>query len=207
MTTNIINQKQKFFDRWAPNYDIIFTTIFYQSLHKRLLEYVEFPENPYILDLGCGTGRLLHRFANQFPNLKGIGLDLSPEMLRQARLRNQHRERVIYKQGNAESMPFATAQFDAVFNTISFLHYPNPQQVFMEVSRVLRAGGRFHLVDYQGREKNGINFIPFSPNGIRFYTPSQREEFGRIAGLECMGHYYLLGSVILSIFVKKGDGE
>ncbi len=202
MTSNIFNQKQNFFDRWAPNYDIIFTTIFYQSLHKRLLDYVELPENPYILDLGCGTGRLLHRFANEFPNLKGIGLDLSAEMLRQARLRNQHRERVIYKQGNAESMPFAEGQFDGVFNTISFLHYPNPQEVFMEVSRVLRVGGRFHLVDYKGRDENGINFIPFSPNGIRFYPPSRREEFGRVAGLRCVGHYYLLGWVMLSVFVK-----
>ncbi len=202
MTTDIFNRKQKFFDRWAPNYDWLFTTIFYQAVHKRLLEYVELPEEPYVLDLGCGTGRLLHRLAKEFPTLKGIGLDLSPEMLRQARQRNQYRERIIYKQGNAESLPFAEGQFDAVFNTISFLHYPNPQQVVLEVSRVLRPGGRFHLVDYTVRKEKDFRSVPFSPNGIRFYSPKQREKFGREAGLTCVGHYYLLGPVMLTIWQK-----
>jgi hypothetical protein len=129
MTSNVFHNKQKFFDRWAPNYDCLFTTIFYQAVHKRMLEYVELPRSTHVLDLGCGTGRLLHRLATQFPTLQGTGLDLSTEMLRQAQQRNQHGTRLTYRQGNAESMPFAEGEFDAVFNTISFLHYPNPQQV------------------------------------------------------------------------------
>jgi ubiquinone/menaquinone biosynthesis C-methylase UbiE len=104
---------------------------------------LNYPDQPNILDLGCGTGRLLHRLATQFPTLQGTGLDLSTEMLRQAQQRNQHGTRLTYRQGNAESMPFAEGEFDAVFNTISFLHYPNPQQVVLEVNRVLRPGGRF----------------------------------------------------------------
>lgn len=202
MTTDIFNNKQKFFDRWAPNYDWLFTTIFYQAVHKRLLDYVELPENPNVLDLGCGTGRLLHRLATQLPTLQGTGLDLSSEMLRQARQRNQHRTRLIYTQGNAEAMPFAEGQFDAVFNTISFLHYPNPQQVFLEVSRVLSPGGRFYLVDYKGKNGNRASVFPVSPNGIRFYSPQQREQFGQVAGLECIGHHHLLGPVLLSIFQR-----
>ena len=202
MTSDIFNRKQKFFDRWAPNYDWIFTTIFYQAIHKRLLDYVEFPHEPNVLDMGCGTGRLLHRLASQFPTLKGIGLDLSSEMLRQARQRNQYRERLIYKQGNVESLPFAEGQFDAVFSTISFLHYPHPQQVFLEVSRVLRPGGCFYLVDYKAMKETGTSSVPFSPNGIRFYSQKQREQFGTVAGLECVGHYYLLGLVMLTIFAK-----
>ena len=38
-------RKQNFFDRWAPNYDIIVTTPFYQAVHKRMLEYTDFPED------------------------------------------------------------------------------------------------------------------------------------------------------------------
>jgi ubiquinone/menaquinone biosynthesis C-methylase UbiE len=203
MTSNVFHNKQKFFDRWAPNYDCLFTTIFYQAVHKRMLEYVDLPHQAHVLDLGCGTGRLLHRLATQFPTLQGTGLDLSTEMLRQAQQRNQHGTRLTYRQGNAESMPFAEGEFDAVFNTISFLHYPNPQQVVLEVNRVLRAGGRFYLADNTVREEIGDRLFGFSPGGIRCYSPHRREQLGTTAGFECLGHHYLLGSVLLTIFRKS----
>ncbi|MEQ8757177.1 MAG: class I SAM-dependent methyltransferase [Coleofasciculus sp. G1-WW12-02] len=202
----VYRNKQKIFDLWAPNYDLLFTTVFYQAVHQRLLEYVELPENPNVLDLGCGTGRLLHRLATQFPTLKGTGLDLSSQMLRQARQSNQHRPRLIFKQGNAESLPFTEGQFDAVFNTISFLHYPQPQQVLFEVNRVLGEGGRFYLVDYIGRKKTVSFSIPLFTNNLRFYSREQREQFGTVAGMECLGHHFLLGPVMLTIFRRIGSG-
>lgn len=202
MTSDVFHNKQKFFDRWAPHYDCLFTTIFYQAVHQRMLEYVNLPHQPHILDLGCGTGRLLHRLATQFATLQGTGLDLSTQMLRQAQQRNQHGNRLTYRQGNAESMPFAEGEFDAVFNTISFLHYPNPQQVVSEVHRVLHPGGRFYLADNTVREEIGDRLFGFSPGGIRCYSPPRREQLGAAAGFECLGHYYLLGPVLLTIFSK-----
>jgi ubiquinone/menaquinone biosynthesis C-methylase UbiE len=202
MNRDIFSNKEKFFDLWAPNYDFLFTTVFYQSVHKRLLEYVELPEQLNVLDLGCGTGRLLNRLATQLPTLRGTGLDLSAKMLHQAQQGNRHKERLVYKQGNAESLPFLESQFDAVFNTLSFLHYPNPQQVFQEVNRVLCPSGKFYLVDFTVREWKGANSLPLSPGGIHFYSTQQREQFGLVAPLKCLGHYYLLGSVVLSIFSK-----
>lgn len=202
MTHNVLSSKEKLFDLWAPNYDLLLTTVFYQAVHKRLLNYVELPDYPNVLDLGCGTGRLLNRLATEFPTLRGTGLDLSTEMLRQARQRNQDRVRLIYKQGNAESLPFANGQFNAVFNTISFLHYPNPQKVFSEVSRVLSLNSRFYLVDITGREWMSTNLLSFSPGGIRLYSPQQRQQLGLEAGLECLGHHYLLGSILLTVFKK-----
>jgi ubiquinone/menaquinone biosynthesis C-methylase UbiE len=201
--TNIYKTKERFFDRWAPNYDILFTTIFYQAIHKRLLEYVEFPDSPNVLDLGCGTGRLLNRLATRFPTLKGTGLDLSQEMLFQARQTNQYRDRLIFVRGNAESLPFAEGQFDAVFNTISFLHYPNPQQVFSEISRVLSPQGRFYLVDYVRQDFDPLGYFRFFAGGLRFYSRQQREQFGANVGLECIAHYHLLGPVLLTIFSKN----
>jgi ubiquinone/menaquinone biosynthesis C-methylase UbiE len=200
MSEQIYKQKEKIFDRWAPNYDFLFTTIFYQALHKRLLEYLELPETANVLDLGCGTGRLLNRLAAKFPHLKGTGLDLSSIMLRQARQTNQHHDRLIFIRGNAEALPFAENQFDAVFNSISFLHYPNPQQVVSEVSRVLNKEGRYHLIDYLGGDIFSPKLKSFVP--ISFYSFEQREELGRNAGLECLGHHYLLGSIALTIFRK-----
>ena len=205
MKPNAINSKQKLFDRWAPNYDWVFTSVFYQAIHQRLLECVDLPDKPNVLDIGCGTGRLLTRLATEFPNLQGTGLDFSAEMIRQARRRQPDsvRPRLIYLQGNAESLPFADGQFDAVFNTISFLHYPNPEQVFSEVSRVLAPGGRFYLADFAFRWSTTPQSLKISPGGIRFYSPQVREQLGVRSGLGSAGHYNLIGPVLLSIFTKK----
>jgi ubiquinone/menaquinone biosynthesis C-methylase UbiE len=200
MTNNFLKNKEKLFDRWAPNYDFLLTTVFYQAVHKRLLEYVELPEQPNVLDLGCGTGRLLNRLAAQFRDLQGTGLDLSRQMLRQARQRNQHHPRLIFVQGNAESLPFTDNQFDAVFNTISFLHYPNPEGVFAEVSRVLRPQGKFYLVDWA---VNRAMVFSISQANVRFYNAQQREQLGASFCLKCLGNYYLLGGVLLTIFTKE----
>ncbi|MGF1479173.1 MAG: class I SAM-dependent methyltransferase [Cyanophyceae cyanobacterium] len=196
-----MQDKEQFFDRWAPHYDALLTTVVYQAIHKRLLAEVELPQQPCVLDLGCGTGRLLKRLVAQFPTLRGTGLDLSAAMLRQAR-RDRH-PHLIFIQGNAESLPFAEGQFDAVFNTMSFLHYPHPEQVLAEVSRVLRPGGCFYLAD--ATFKIPIAYIPFSPGGLRLHTPQQREQLGKTVGLELVKHADLLGPVMLTIFTRSRE--
>ncbi|WP_250121415.1 class I SAM-dependent methyltransferase [Chroococcidiopsis sp. CCMEE 29] len=202
MTNNLSSQKQQLFDRWAPNYDWIFPSVVYQAIHKRLLEYVKLPNQSNILDLGCGTGRLLDRLAVKFPHLRATGLDFSAEMLRQARCHNRHHPRLIYVQGNAEALPFADGQFDAVFNTLSFLHYSKPEEVFSEVRRVLYPGGHFYLVDPTVRRQAESQYIAVSPGGIRLYSPEAREQLGRNVELCCLGHHYLLGPILLTIFAK-----
>ncbi|MBD2294393.1 class I SAM-dependent methyltransferase [Anabaena sphaerica FACHB-251] len=196
-----INNKKQIFDRWASSYDWTFPSFIYQAIHKRLISKIELPANANVLDLGCGTGRLLNRLASEFPDLRGTGLDLSPQMLRVARQSNHHRPRLIYLEGNAESLPFAEGQFDAVFNTISFLHYSQPERVLSEVARVLAPGGRFYLVDITANN-SAFQFMANSPAGIKFYNQEQRQQLGSGAGLLCLGHYYLLGPVLLTIFVK-----
>jgi ubiquinone/menaquinone biosynthesis C-methylase UbiE len=202
MKNNLVSQKQQLFDRWASTYDWIFPSVFYQAIHKRLLEHVNLPNRANVLDLGCGTGRLLDRLADRFPDLRGTGLDFSPEMLRQARQRNHHHPRLIYVQGNAEALPFADSQFDAVFNTLSFLHYPKPEQVFSEVSRVLNPGGHFYLVDPTFKRQVESEYVDVLTGGIRIYSSEGRDRMGRQVGLSCLNHHYLLGPVLLTIFTK-----
>lgn len=201
MISNFFSDKKQLFDRWAPNYDWLFPSIIYQAIHKRLLSKVELPTSANVLDLGCGTGRLLDRLATKFPNLRGTGLDFSPQMLRVARQKNRHHPRLIYVEGRAEDLPFAEGQFDAVFNTISFLHYPEPQQVLNGVARVLTPGGCFYLVDLTMRETLSPLMVN-PPARVRFYSPESREQLGANAGLLCVGHYYLFGPVLLTIFAK-----
>ncbi|MDX2214949.1 MAG: class I SAM-dependent methyltransferase [Oculatellaceae cyanobacterium bins.114] len=198
---NSLASKQQLFEWWASIYDWLLPSVVYQSIHLRLLEFVTLPERATVLDLGCGTGQLLNRLAHTFPSMRGIGLDFSAQMLRQARRQNRHHPRLIYIQGNAETIPCATEQLDAVFSTLSFLHYPNPQAVLAEVTRVLRSPAYFYWVDpitpWVASQQ-----LPISPGGIRLYSPAHRATLGHQAGLTCLGHHHLLGSVVLTIFSR-----
>ncbi len=200
---NFFTRKQTFFDRWATNYDCLLTTVFYQAIHQRILDYITLNDGNYILDLGCGTGKLLKRLGEKFPTISAVGLDLSEQMITKATFNNQFPVRIKFKQGNAESLPFDNNTFDGVFNTISFLHYPNPQQVFNEISRILKKGGYFYLADFNYNDILNLGSFPFSPGGLKFYTRNQMENFGVNCDLIYQGNYYLLAGVVLNVFKKK----
>lgn len=205
MSEQFFQRKQTFFDRWARNYDILLTTPFYQAFHKRLLTYADFPRDGHVLDLGCGTGKLFKRLGKLYPELTGVGLDLSPEMLAQAQRKNIHGDRLSFVQGNAEAQPFPENTFDAAFNTISFLHYLHPETVLEEVQRVLKPGGQFYLADYGKGELCQGDGFPFSPGGLRFYSRTERTAMGKRVGLETVAHHYLMFGVLLTIFQKSEE--
>jgi ubiquinone/menaquinone biosynthesis C-methylase UbiE len=203
MNDATLKQKIELFNRWSAWYDNLLPTIFYQTIHLRLLEYVQLPDQSRVLDIGCGTGRLLNRLALQYPSMKGIGLDASPQMLRQARQNIQVRPRLIFIQGQSDRLPFADEEFDAVFCTISFLHYPNPQAVFQEIYRVLKRPGVFYLADYlPGFLWSTWGAMGALGGGMSFYSQNERDRLGQKTGFSAEEHVHLLGSVVLSRFRK-----
>ncbi|MBW4698129.1 MAG: class I SAM-dependent methyltransferase [Aphanocapsa lilacina HA4352-LM1] len=193
-----LKAKEQYFDRWAGRYDGFWTSLLYRWCHRRLLSHVLPPAEA--LDLGCGTGRLLGLLADRWGGMRGMGLDLSGQMIVQARLGNCHRERLDFLQAGVQPLPFADGRFDALFCTFSFQHYPNPEGVLGEISRVLRPGGRFYWAEASPR--TGQARLKMTPGGIRLYSPECRAQLGLEAGLGCAAHHQLFGPVLLSVLVR-----
>jgi ubiquinone/menaquinone biosynthesis C-methylase UbiE len=91
------------------------------------------------LEVGCGTGVFLEAAATTGADI--VALDLSAELLVQARARVPRDGKVTLSIGNAEQMPFRSACFDAAYGS-SILHHLNLDIALAEVCRVLRPGGR-----------------------------------------------------------------
>lgn len=203
MTNTVFEDKARFFDRWAPRYDLLIPSVFYQAVQARLVEEIELPPGALVLDIGCGTGKLLNRLAQADPGLTGQGVDLSPEMLHQAREKTELSDRLTFLAGRSDAIPAADNQFDAAFCTLSFLHYPDPHAVLGEVGRVLKPGGCFYWADYVPSklcDRAQLELPLFG--GIRFYSPQRREQMGQQAGLGGIGHHYLLGPIVLTVLQK-----
>jgi ubiquinone/menaquinone biosynthesis C-methylase UbiE len=89
-----------------------------------------------LLEVGCGAGHVLERFA---PSSR-IGLDLSLEMLR--RCRRRVGADVPLVRGSAERLPFADDSFDVVICTEVLEHTLDPEKVVRELMRVGKPAAR-----------------------------------------------------------------
>jgi len=100
-----------------------------------------------ILDLGCGTGEIAARLAEMFPGASLVGVDLEEPHLERARAKcAPFGERVRFQTGDALALPFADDRFDLVVCRHVLQAVPDAARVLAEIKRVLRPGGRVHLI-------------------------------------------------------------
>lgn len=102
-----------------------------------------------LLDIACGTGRLLGFVSHAWPGMRLSGLDLSPAYLDYARRHIGASKRLKWIEGAAERLPFADASLDIVTAVFLFHELPKKvrEQVVAEMARVLKPGGRAIVID------------------------------------------------------------
>jgi ubiquinone/menaquinone biosynthesis C-methylase UbiE len=120
---------------------------------RPLLRALQGVEQPLVLDVATGTGRLpLTLLRNRFRG-QIVGLDLSRGMLRQARAKLQtYRAQINLIWQDASLLPFADGTFDAVTCLESLEFMPAPLKVLSEMVRVLAPGGWLFVTNRVGHE-------------------------------------------------------
>lgn len=111
------------------------------DIRDRILRQIEPLEGKSVLDVGCGSGNYTLAFHQK--GLEVEGMDLSPSMLR---LAAEKAPQIKWKEGSMLQLPFQNEQFDALLS-MNTLHYVRHSlvQVFSEMRRVLKPGGRLVL--------------------------------------------------------------
>ena len=138
------------FNSWASTYDrhwmqrIIFGPI-QRTVLQMAAEQVGRPNA--ILDVGCGTGKLLRAAATRFPGARLEGVDVAVEMVKHAQAMTPNGT-IRFQQGTAETLPFPDASFDLVLSTMTFHHWHDQERGAAEVARVLTPGSRWLLADF-----------------------------------------------------------
>jgi ubiquinone/menaquinone biosynthesis C-methylase UbiE len=112
-----------------------------------LLELAGDVTDKKVLDVATGGGHTALAFAKVGANVTAT--DLTPTMLGAAQtfIKSQGVETINFQEAKAESLPFEHASFDIVTCRIAAHHFANPKAFVTEVTRVLKPGGMFLIVD------------------------------------------------------------
>ena len=116
-----------------------------------VLRYAGFAARTRMLDVGCGTGRLLAQAARREPSAVLVGVDRDRDSIAIARDRARTAPAPIELHlATAEHMPFADGTFDVVTAIFVLGELPAPARarVLAEVRRVLEPTGRLLVVDW-----------------------------------------------------------
>jgi len=100
-----------------------------------------------LLDVGCGAGQLALIAARAGAQVTGC--DISTNWLEKARARAAVEGlEITFEEGDAESLPYDDAQFDAVISLIGAMFAPRPDLVAAELTRVCRPGGMIAMANW-----------------------------------------------------------
>jgi len=135
------------YDTWARVYDWLWRRYLNQTLPVAQRAAAVAP-GERVLDLACGTGELLARIAPDVPGAALTGIDLSPEMVEQARRKLADTPDVQVQRADAHRLPFADAAFDVVVCANTFHYFTHPETVLAEARRVLVPDGRLVVLDW-----------------------------------------------------------
>lgn len=155
------------FDRWSKSYEDCWGQRFFDSVHGAMLDLMGASAPALrpsaVLEVGCGTGRLLRKAAVRWPAARLIGVDPARGMVEVAQRLTPSGD---IHQAFAESLPLGDASVDVVLSSISMHHWRDASQGMLEVARVLRPGGLFCLAD--------ISFPPWLAKLLRTRAKNRR---------------------------------
>jgi len=123
-------------------YDHFFTPIT-GRLFDPLLDAVRVVPGTRLLDVATGPGHLPARAAER--GAVPVGVDVADAMVTRAR---ELYPTLEFHRGDAEELPFADAEFEAVTANFLLPHLARPERAMAELVRVLAPGGRLALATW-----------------------------------------------------------
>jgi arsenite methyltransferase len=139
------------FNRWAEQGEGPKMEQHHLDITEKTIRLMGLRPGERVLDLGCGSGwatRLLARLVADGPEGFGqvVGVDVSDEMIRQARAASKDFENILYVWGSAEKIPWEENFFDKMLSVESFYYYADQDRALTELFRVMAPRGRMFIL-------------------------------------------------------------
>ena len=150
-SSNPDEKLQHEFNRWAEAGEGEKMERHHLDITGKAIRLMDLRPGERVLDLGCGSGwatRLLARLVSEGPEGFGqvVGVDVSDEMIRQARAASKEFENILYVWGSAQQIPWEENFFEKMLSVESFYYYPDQERALAELFRVMAPHGRMFIL-------------------------------------------------------------
>lgn len=139
-------EQQAHYDRiaalYATSLSYPHTQEYNAYLDDALLDVIDDAVLGTVAEICCGRGEAFQLLGGRIK--RGVGVDISPAMLRAAQAENAGLP-FVFIQGDATTLPLADAAFDSVFMLGGIHHVGNRAGLFAEIARILKPGGLFYF--------------------------------------------------------------
>ncbi len=162
-----------------------------------------------ILEIGCGGGRNAGELLKRYPDSQVTAVDYSSLSVEKATEYNREAiesGRCVCRQADVSSLPFGDAKFDlaTAFETIYF--WPGLENCFRVVSRVLKPGGVFLIVNESDGEDAVSQRFEKIIDGMKIYTERRIEEALKAAGFsEVRSDHHTSHPWLTAVAEKQGE--
>jgi SAM-dependent methyltransferase len=126
-----------------------------------------------VLDIGCGTGFHLPRFADAAREV--VGVEPHPDLLAIARRRTRRLTQVRVLQGTAQALPLPNASVDVAHARWAYFFGPGCEPGLAELARVVRRGGSAFVIDHDASRSTYGGW--FGRGFPRHHAPAAVERF------------------------------
>jgi ubiquinone/menaquinone biosynthesis C-methylase UbiE len=130
-----------------------------------------------LLDIGCGSGFHLPRFADEAARV--IGVEPHPPLLELARRRTARLRTVEVREGTAQRLPVPDATIDVAHARWAYFFGPGCEPGLHELARVMRGGGVAFVID---NDATASTFGGWFRQALPDYDPAAVERFWSMRG-------------------------
>lgn len=148
-------------------------------------------KSPIVLDLACGVGKTSIAIENE--RVRVVGLDISLKSLKKGL---GSKVRAVF-----ENVPFRDESFDAVHFKDALVHVPNHEDLFKQIFRILKPGGKFLIATTEfdtfnpsftvrSKKTGRLRMIGFADEDEFILKMEKIKKRGRMKEMEIYPPYY-----------------
>lgn len=182
---------KELFSLIAPKYNIATKILSLgkdQTWKRKLIKELPSIKNPVCLDLACGTGDITFKLAQKFTTGKIYGLDITPEMIKNAQQLNIF-ENIEFVCQDICDTNFADNSFDIITGSYALRNAPDLKKALTEINRILKTGGTFAVLDFS-------KFDNVIAQKIEYFI---LRSWGNFCGLLLHGNHTIYGYIAESL--------